>query len=55
MDFSLLKSFIAVADEKSISVAAKHLFISQQSLAKQIAKLEEELGTQLLSAAGPWA
>ena len=41
MDFSLLKSFIAVADEKSISVAAKHLFISQQSLSKQIAKLEE--------------
>ena len=53
MDFSLLKSFIAVADEKSISVAAKHLFISQQSLSKQIAKLEEELGTQLFVRSRP--
>ena len=47
MDFALLKSFIAVADEKSFSTAARHLFISQQSLSKQIAKLEEELGTPL--------
>lgn len=53
MDFSLLKSFIAVADEKSMSVAAKHLFISQQSLSKQIAKLEEELGTQLFVRSRP--
>lgn len=53
MDFSLLKSFIAVADEKSISMAAKHLFISQQSLSKQIAKLEEELGTQLFVRSRP--
>lgn len=53
MDFSLLKSFIAVADEKSISLAAQHLFISQQSLSKQIAKLEEELGTQLFVRSRP--
>lgn len=53
MDFGLLKSFIAVADEKSMSVAAKHLFISQQSLSKQIAKLEEELGTQLFVRSRP--
>lgn len=53
MDFSLLKSFIAVADEKSFSTAAKHLFISQQSLSKQIAKLEEELGTPLFIRSRP--
>lgn len=53
MDFSLLKSFIAVADEKSFSTAARHLFISQQSLSKQIAKLEEELGTQLFVRSRP--
>ena len=41
MDFTILKSFIAVAEEKSFSEAAKHLFISQQSLSKQIAKLED--------------
>ena len=54
MDFSLLKSFIAVADEKSFSTAAKHLFISQQSLSKQIAKLEEELTRRFSCAAVRW-
>lgn len=55
MDFSLLKSFIAVADERSFSTAAQHLFISQQSLSKQIAKLEEELGTPLFIRSRPLA
>ncbi len=53
MDFTLLKSFIAVADEKSFSSAARHLFLSQQSLSKQIAKLEEELGTPLFLRSRP--
>jgi DNA-binding transcriptional LysR family regulator len=53
MDFTLLKSFIAVADEKSFSTASKHLFLSQQSLSKQIAKLEEELGTPLFVRSRP--
>ena len=55
MDFTLLKSFIAVADERSFSRAAKHLFISQQSLSKQIAKLEEELNTPLFVRSRPLA
>ena len=53
MDFDVLKSFVAVAEEKSFSMAAKHLFISQQSLSKQIAKLEEELGVQLFLRSRP--
>lgn len=53
MDFAFLKSFIAVAEEKSISAAAQHLFISQQTLSKQIAKLEEELGTPLFVRSRP--
>lgn len=53
MDFSLLKSFIAVADEKSISTAAKHLFLSQQSLSKQIAKIEEEVDAPLFVRSRP--
>ena len=53
MDFDVLKSFVAVAEEKSFSLAAKHLFISQQSLSKQIAKLEEELGVQLFLRSRP--
>ena len=55
MDFSLLRSFIAVAEEKSFSTAAKHLFISQQTLSKQIAKVEEELDTVLLVRSRPLA
>ena len=53
MDFDVLKSYVAVAEEKSFSIAAKHLFISQQSLSKQIAKLEEELGVQLFLRSRP--
>ena len=53
MDFTLLKSYIAVAEEKSFSTAAKHLFISQQTLSKQIAKIEEELDTTLLVRSRP--
>lgn len=53
MDFTLLRSFIAVAEEKSFSTAAKHLIISQQSLSKQIAKLEEELDTALFVRSRP--
>ena len=55
MDFALLKSFIAVAEEKSFSSAAKNLFISQQTLSKQIAKLEEDLGTSLFIRSRPLA
>ncbi|MBQ9686144.1 MAG: LysR family transcriptional regulator [Oscillospiraceae bacterium] len=53
MDFTLLKSFVAVAEEKSFSSAAKNLFISQQTLSKQIAKLEEELDTALFLRSRP--
>ena len=55
MDFTLLKSFIAVAEEKSFSSAAKNLFISQQTLSKQIAKLEEDLDTALFIRSRPLA
>ncbi len=53
MDFTLLKSFIAVAEEKSFSSAAKNLFISQQTLSKQVAKLEEDLDTTLFIRSRP--
>lgn len=53
MDFALISSFIAVAEEGSFSTAAKHLFLSQQSLSKQIARLESELGTELLIRSRP--
>ena len=53
MDFASLKSYIAVAEERSFSSAAKNLFTSQQTLSKQIAKLEEDLGMVLLIRSRP--
>jgi len=53
MDMSLIQSFVAVAEEKSFSTAARHLFISQQSLSKQVARLEEELGVTLFVRSRP--
>ena len=52
MNFRTLQYFLAVAEEKSITRAAKKLYISQQSLSSHIAKLEEELGVQLFERAG---
>ena len=53
MDFTLINSFIAVAEEGSFSTAARNLFLSQQSLSKQIARLESELGMELLVRSRP--
>ncbi|MBM6614871.1 LysR family transcriptional regulator [Desemzia sp. RIT804] len=47
MDVRVLRYFIAVATEKSISSAAQSLHLSQPTLSKQLKELEEELGTSL--------
>lgn len=52
MNFRTLQYFLTVAEERSITRAAKKLYISQQSLSSHIAKLEEELGVQLFDRAG---
>ncbi|MCI8512843.1 MAG: LysR family transcriptional regulator [Lachnospiraceae bacterium] len=48
MELRLLKYFLAVAREQSITAAAESLHITQPSLSKGIQTLEEELGKQLL-------
>lgn len=47
MNFRNLQYFLAAAEEKNITHAARKLYISQQSLSGHIAKLEEELGVAL--------
>ena len=48
MNFSTLAYFEMVARERSFTKAAQRLHITQQSLSSNIAKLEQELGVQLL-------
>lgn len=47
MNFRNLQYFLAAADARNITHAARSLYISQQSLSSHIAKLEQELDVQL--------
>lgn len=47
MELRVLNYFLTVANEKTISKAAKVLHLSQPTLSKQLKDLEDELGVQL--------
>ncbi len=47
LDWSILRDFIAVAETGSFSKAAKRLLVSQPTLSRRIAALEEQLKGQL--------
>jgi DNA-binding transcriptional LysR family regulator len=49
VDTRLLRSFVAVADEGSLTRAAQRLFLSQPALTKQIRNLEAQLGLRLFT------
>lgn len=48
MDIRSLRYFVEVARQKSFTAAAKALFVTQPTLSRQIAELEEELGQVLI-------
>ena len=48
LDLRHLESFVAVAEDRHFRLAAQRLHITQPALTRQIRKLEEGLGTQLV-------
>lgn len=53
MNFTNLKYFLVLAEELNFTKAAKHLYISQQSLSSHISKLEHYFGTELFDRTPP--
>lgn len=47
MELHQLKYYLQLCEDHSFTVAAKHLFITQQALRKSIRNLEDELGVEL--------
>lgn len=52
MELDLFKSFVAVAEARSFSRAARAMHSTQPTLSRQIARLEKELGAQLFERYG---
>lgn len=47
MELRVLKYFLVIAREENFTKAAKQLHITQPTLSRQIAQLEDELGVTL--------
>lgn len=52
MEITTLKAFIAVAENRSFSIAAERVFVTQPAISKRIATLESQLGTALFDRIG---
>lgn len=49
LDLALIRTFVAVADHRSMTTAANLLFMTQGAVSQQVKRLEESLGCQLLT------
>lgn len=49
MDWDLCKTFVAVADKRSLAAAARQLRSSHPTIGRKIAALEQQLGTRLFA------
>lgn len=49
VDTRLLRSFVAVAEEGTLTRAAERVYVSQPALTKQIKQLETQLGVRLFT------
>ncbi len=52
LDLRALRYFVRVAEMKSVSKAATSLYIAQPAISRQIKKLEDQIGVQLLIRSG---
>ncbi|MGE7999917.1 LysR family transcriptional regulator [Lysinibacillus sp. NPDC093190] len=52
MELRQLRYFVEVAEREHISEAAEHLHVAQSAISRQIANLEDELGTSLFERVG---
>ena len=48
MELSQLRTFVAVADARSFTKAARQLFVSHSTVSRAVAALEDELGVCLI-------
>lgn len=49
MDFRQLRYFIQIVESGSVAKASRQLYVAQPALSQQLAKLEDEVGKQLLT------
>jgi DNA-binding transcriptional LysR family regulator len=53
LDWNLLRTFLVIAREKSVSRAAERLHLSQPAVSNALRRLEEQLGLRLIARKGP--
>ncbi|OUL72737.1 LysR family transcriptional regulator [Paraburkholderia hospita] len=53
LDWNLLRTFLAIAREKSVSRAATHLHLTQPAVSQALRRLEEQLALRLVDRHGP--